>query len=133
LDLNCRFETRGKRDAIIETREEPVEIVLAAEWEWDYEDIFGKGKELDKLKATCKANPTANAFLLVYCSNSKYLDYLERIAEDWVRDPTMDDQAPTLFLHTVIFEDKGRVREFQLLKTVMIHISGIFVWSDRFL
>lgn len=133
LELNCRFEAHGKRDAIIETKEQSAEIVLAAEWEWDYEDIFGKGKELDKLKVTCKTNPTANAFLLVYCPNSKYLDYLERIAEDWIQDPAMDEQAPTLFLHTVIFEERGTVREFQLLKTVMIHTSGILVWTDRFL
>ena len=132
LDLNCRFEAHGKRDAIIEFKN-PVEVLLAAEWEWDYEDIFGKGKELEKLKATCRANPTANAFLLVYCPNSKYLDYLERIAEDWILDPAMVEQAPVLFLHTVIFEDKKGHRAFLRMKTVMIHNTGINVWGDRYL
>ena len=130
LDLNCRFEAHGKRDAIIEFKN-PVEVLLAAEWEWDYEDIFGKGKELDKLKETCRANPTANAFLLVYCPNSKYLDYLEKIAKDWIQSPEMDEQAPTLFLHTVIFEEKRGHREFLRMKTVMIHSERIDVWADR--
>lgn len=132
LDLNCRFEAHGKRDAIIETKN-LAEVILAAEWEWDYKDIFGKGKELDKLKTTCKKNPTADAFLLVYCPNFEYLDYLEKIAEDWILDPTLDEQAPTLFLHTVIFEQKGNNREFLRMKTVMIHNSGIDVWGDRYL
>jgi hypothetical protein len=133
LDLTCRFEAHGKRDAIIETSNPPG-IILAAEWEWDYMSIFGKGKELDKLKSTCRNNPTASAFLLVYCPNSKYLDYLERIAEDWILDPTMKEQAPTLYLHTVIFEEKkGGNKQFLRLKTVMIHNTGIDVWGDRYL
>lgn len=133
LDLTCKFEALGKRDAIIETNEETPEIILAGEWEWDYEDIFGKGKELEKLKATCKQNPTANAFLLIYCPISKYLDHLERIAEFWIKETSKDEQAPTLFLHTIIFELKGSVREFKRLKTVMIHSSGIEVWADSYL
>ncbi len=57
LNLTCRFEAHGKRDAIIEeeNEEKVSQVILAAEWEWDYESIFGKGKELDKLKATCKS------------------------------------------------------------------------------
>lgn len=132
LDLNCRFEAHGKRDAIIELKN-PVQVQLVAEWEWDYESIFGKGKELEKLKTTCIANPTANAFLLVYCPNSKYLDYLARIAEDWILDSNLAEQAPVLFLHTVIFEDKKGHREFLRMKTVVIHNTGIDVWGDRYL
>lgn len=132
LDLNCRFEAHGKRDAIIEFKN-PVEVLLAAEWEWDYESIFGKAKELEKLKTTCRANPTANAFLLVYCPNSRYLDYLTRIAEDWILDTDMAEQAPVLFLHTVIFEDKKGHRAFLRMKTVTIHNTGINVWGDRYL
>ena len=44
FDLICKFECYGKRDAVIETKEENPEALLFAEWEWDYEDIFGKGK-----------------------------------------------------------------------------------------
>ena len=133
LNLTCKFETLGKRDAIIETKEQVSEIILAAEWEWDYDDIFGAGKELDKLKTTCQKNPTANAFLLIYCPIAKYLNHLEKISEYWISETVKDEQAPTLFLHTVIFEEKGNSREFQRLKTVMIHSTGIDVWSDSYL
>lgn len=133
LNLTCKFEALGKRDAIIETKGQESEIVLAAEWEWDYDDIFGDGKELDKLITTCRKNPTANAFLLIYCPISKYLNHLEKIAKFWIKETKTDEQAPTLFLHTVIFEEKGYSREFQRLKTVMIHATGVDVWSDNYL
>jgi len=133
MDLTCKFEALGKRDAVIETKGEASGIILIAEWEWDYDDIFGAGKELDKLKASCKKHETANAFLLIYCPITKYLSHLEKIAEEWIGDTTMAELAPVLFLHTIIFEEKGSIREFQRLKTVMIHSSGIDVWSDNYL
>jgi len=133
LNLTCKFEALGKRDAIIETRAQVPEMILAAEWEWDYDDIFGTGKELDKLKTTCQKNPTANAFLLIYCPITKYLNHLEKISEYWISETATDEQAPTLFLHTVIFEEKGSSREFQTLKTVIIHPTGIDVWNDSYL
>lgn len=133
MDLTCKFEALGKRDAVIETKGEASGVILIAEWEWDYDDIFGSGKELDKLKASCKKHETANAFLLIYCPNSKYLTHLEKIAEEWIGDTTMAELAPILFLHTIIFEEKGSIREFKRLKTVTIHSSGIDVWSDNYL
>lgn len=133
MDLTCKFEALGKRDAVIETKGEASEVILIAEWEWDYDDIFGAGKEIEKLKASCKKHETAAAFLLIYCPNSKYLSHLERIADEWIGDTTMAELAPTLFLHTIIFEQKGSIREFKRLKTVMIHSSGIDVWSDNYL
>jgi hypothetical protein len=133
MNLTCKFEAVGKRDAVIETNEQNSEIILVAEWEWDYDDIFGTGKELDKLRKTCKKNPSADAFLLIYCPVSKYLKHLEEIANYWIDETKNDEQPPNLFVHTVIFEAKGINREFQRLKTVMIHPKGIEVWSDRFL
>ncbi len=133
MDLTCKFEAFGKRDAVIETKGETSGVILIAEWEWDYDDIFGTGKELYKLKASCKKHETANAFLLIYCPNSKYLSHLEKIAEEWIGDTTKAELEPTLFLHTIIFEQKGSIREFQRLKTVTIHTSGIDVWSDNYL
>jgi hypothetical protein len=124
LKLICKYEALGKRVAIIETMEEPPEIILAAEWEWDYDDIFGAGKEPEKLKITCHKNPAADAFLLIYCPAVKYLSHLERIAEYWISQTAADKQAPNLFLHTVIFEEKGSSQKFQRLSTVMIHPMG---------
>lgn len=129
LNLTCRFEAGGKQDALIETIDEVPEIILAAEWEWEFDDIFGKGKELDKLKNTCNRQPSANAFLLIYCPSEKYLDHLDRIAQDWISSST-ETQSPYLYLHTIIFENNGNMRGFQLLKTVVIHKSQIEVWRD---
>jgi hypothetical protein len=132
LNLTCKFEALGRRDAVIETRDEKPEIILVAEWEWDYEDIFGKGKELDKLKASCKASKTAEAFLLIYCPISKYLDHLQRIAEDWIGAMKKVKTPPSLFLHTIIFKERAGYREFDRLMTVEINPSGINVWNERY-
>jgi hypothetical protein len=131
LNLTCKFEALGKRDAVIETRDEKPEIILVAEWEWDYEDIFGKGKELDKLKTSCKASKTAEAFLLIYCPISKYLDHLQRVAEDWIGSVRSVKHPPSLFLHTIIFKERAGYREFDSLMTVEINPSGINVWNER--
>jgi hypothetical protein len=132
LNLTCKFEALGKRDAVIETRDEKPETILVAEWEWDYEDIFGRGKELDKLKTSCKASKTAEAFLLIYCPISKYLDHLQRIAEYWIGSVKKHKRPPSLFLHTIIFKEKTGYRELDRLITVEINPSGIFVWNGRY-
>lgn len=133
LNLTCKFEALGKRDAIIETKDENPEMILAAEWEWDYNDIFGNGKELEKLRVTCQKNPTADAFLLIYCPSNLYLNHLEKIAEYWINETKKDEDAPNLFLHTIIFEEKGNSREFQMQKLVMIHPTGINICSESYL
>jgi len=104
----------GKRDAIIETQDPVPVILLAAEWEWDYDDIFGPGKELDKLRITCQNNPSANAFLLIYCPRERYLDHLDKIAEFWIGETRTEEQPPSLFLHTVIFEENNNTRESEI-------------------
>ena len=49
----------GKRDAIIETKGEAPEVLVVAKWEGDYHDVFGPGKELEKLKPSCAHYETA--------------------------------------------------------------------------
>ncbi len=34
MNLTCKFEALGKRDAVIETKGEVSEVILIAEWEW---------------------------------------------------------------------------------------------------
>lgn len=131
FDLVCKFECYGKRDAVIETNdEENSETLLIAEWEWDYEDIFGSGKELEKLKDSCKKHKTAEAFLLVYCPDKKYPAYLSRIADFWIKAFKKLKNPPSLFLHTIIFGEMKSYREFQRLKTVMIHPTSVLVLND---
>ncbi len=132
FNLLCKFESHGKRDAVIETNDEEPEILLFAEWEWDYEDVFGKGKELEKLKESCRETKTAEAFLLVYCPNYKYPDYLSRIAEFWVKAFKKTKSPPSLFVHTIIFEEIKNVREFERLKTVVIDPREVWVLNDLY-
>lgn len=132
FNLLCKFESHGKRDAVIETNEEEPEVLLFAEWEWDYEDIFGKGKELEKLKDSCRETKTAEAFLLVYCPNHKYPDYLCRIAEFWIRAFKRNKNPPSLFVHTIIFEEAKTAREFERLKTVVINPKEVWVLNDLY-
>lgn len=130
FDLVCKFESHGKRDAVIETKDDKPEILLFAEWEWDYEDIFGKGKELDKLRTSCKEVKTAEAFLLVYCPKQKYPDYLFRITEFWTDSFKKIKNPPSLFLHTIIFADMKTYREFERLKTVVINPTDALILND---
>ena len=130
FNLLCKFESHGKRDAVIETNDDEPEILLFAEWEWDYEDIFGKGKELEKLKISCKETKTAEAFLLVYCPNHKYPDYLYRIAEYWINAFKKTKNAPSLFVHTIIFEETKTAREFEKLNTVVIHPTTTIILNE---
>jgi hypothetical protein len=130
LSLNCKFETGGKRDAIIETKGEDPEVILVAEWEWDYADVFGAGKEIEKLKVSCNQFVTADAFLFTYCPNSMFIDYVRKISEAWIIDPTDSELQPTLFLHVLVFSLSGRDREFTRLKTLAIHPSSIDLWED---
>ena len=131
LDFTCKFEALGKRDAVIETKGENPEVILIAEWEWDYNSIFGEKNELEKLKKSCQENSSANAFLLTYCPNLKYLDYLEQIAKFWISKTKSEDNAPTLFLHVIIFEEKANYREFQTLKSIAIHQTGIDILGEK--
>lgn len=131
MGLTCKFEALGKRDAVIETRDDEAEVVLIAEWEWDYDDVFGNGKELDKLQASCKLHRTADAFLLTYCPARKYVDFLERTAEVWLAATNRLKSPPTLFFHSMIFEEKGGVRIFDRFRTVEIHVDSLRVWSDH--
>jgi len=132
MNLICKFEALGKRDAVIETSDEDPQIVLVAEWEWDFNDIFGKGKELEKLKSSCKDYKTADAFLLTYCPASNYLDFLQSIIEYWVKGTKTQKRPPTLYAHIVIFQEKAGFREFDKLRTVEINSQFLDVWSEQY-
>lgn len=132
FNLLCKFESHGKRDAVIETNEEDPQILLFAEWEWDYEDIFGEGKELKKLRDSCRETKTAEAFLLIYCPNYKYSNYICRIAEFWVKAFKRNKNPPSLFVHTIIFNESKNTREFERLKTVVINPLEVWVLNDLY-
>lgn len=128
MDLVCRFESGGKRDALIETRDE--KVLIGAEWEWNFEDVFGKTKELEKLKITCEKNESAHAFLLTYCPSHVYLEFIERVTSIWRGYFSAFERPPSLFLHTVVFDPTGNLRQFSFLKTLVISGNQIEVWKD---
>ncbi len=129
--LICKFETQGKRDAIIEMPDPP-QVMLVAEWEWDYRDIFGKGKELEKLRESCKQFPQAQAFLLTYCPQDEYVEYLEQVAKYWMEpSKSRKKNAPWLYFHAVIFNEEGTFRVFDRLRSVAIGTKAIQVWNDQ--
>jgi len=131
MDLVCRFETSGKRDAVIETRDDPPDVVVVAEWEWDGDDVFGAGKELEKLRQSCRGNRWAQAFLLTYCTESTYPDFLQRVAEYWIGVTPRRRSIPVLYLHAVIYEEQGNIREFQRLRTATIDGECVEMWMDE--
>lgn len=131
LNLCCKFEANGRRDAVIQARDDSQTDILFAEWEWDYLDVFGKGKELEKLKDSCKESKTGEALLLTYCPETDFVDYLQRIADYWISSVKKIKNPPALFLHTVIFEEASYCRNFDRLRTVEIAPEGISVWNDK--
>jgi hypothetical protein len=131
MELTCKFETLGKRDAIIETKNDPTEVVLVAEWEWDGEDVFGKAKELEKLWTTCREHPEAGGFLLTYCTAANYVNYLKRITEYWLNAARRRSKTPVLYLHTIIYRDDGAIREFEILRTADIDADLVRLWPDK--
>jgi hypothetical protein len=131
MTWTCKFETAGKRDAILETTDEQPVVVLVAEWEWDTQDVFGKGKELDKLKATCRDHPAASAFLLTYCTGPNYPNFLERVAGEWSPTVPRRRKANQLYLHTIVYSEQGRVRQFERLRTALIEPGRIELWCDE--
>jgi hypothetical protein len=132
LNWNCKFETLGKRDAVVATRDDPPIMVLAAEWEWDTEDIFAKGKELDKLRVTCANNSDATAFLLTYCTEASYPSFVERVVDAWCPPRVRRRTAPGLYLHTIVYVEEGSVRVFDRLRTAVITSDRLVLWCDEF-
>lgn len=132
LDLTFKFESGGKRDAIIEeTFGETTSVILGAEWEWNGPNIFGKGKELEKLKITCETHPTSHAFLLTYCPTFMYAEFVDKVAKIWRNYFPELDASPAPFLHSVVFDQVKNLRQFVSLNTVVIDHDHIEVWKEE--
>lgn len=130
FEFDCKFECNGKRDAVIETRDEDPEILLFAEWEWDYHDVFGKGKELEKLRDSCRATDTADAFLLVYSPIADYPKYLFDIVTYWQKAFSRKKTPPALFINTIVFNPNSSWRDILSLNSLMVHDSNVQIMSD---
>ncbi len=131
LDLTCKFESGGKRDALIETRDGEPQVLIAAEWEWNWHDVLGKGKELEKLRDTCRKHEYSHGFLLTYCPQTQYPDFVFTVARNWQQYFADLEVPPTLFLHTIAFDQQKKLREFSCLKTLVISGTQLQEWTDR--
>lgn len=129
MRLNCRFEAMGRLDAVIETVEKKPTIVLLAEWEWDYQDIFDKGKELEKLWEGTRNLRYGNALLFTYCPFNEHDDFVKAIVEYWQRRAIKKRDPPLLFLLIVIYKGDS-LREFQFIRTIEIHPKEVKLWDD---
>jgi hypothetical protein len=129
MDLICRFEARGRRDAVIETKDDNPETLLFAEWEWDYTDVFGKGKEIDKLKDSSRSEKKADAFLLTYCPEKEFDDYWQKVAIEWLTPKRTKIIEASLFLHIICFTQNLKSRTFQTLHSIEINKEGITIWT----
>ena len=131
LSLNCKFETEGRLDAVIEAFDQEGNsiCVFFAEWEWDYLDIFGKGKELEKLWEGTHKLQYANALMFTYCPIDKYFDFLKQVTEYWQQKIDKMQDYPRLFLVTVLHSGTS-FREFQNVRTVEIDAEQINLWYD---
>lgn len=130
MDLTCKFEARGRRDAVIETKDDDPKILLFAEWEWDYLDVFGKGKEIEKLKDSCRSEKDADAFLLTYCPESSFENYWQKVATEWLTPKKTKVIESSLFLHIICFSENLKSRTFQTLNTIVINSSEIEIWTN---
>jgi hypothetical protein len=130
LNLICKFESGGKRDALIETRDDEPQVLIGAEWEWNYNDVFGKGKELEKLRETCLKHEASHAFLLTYCPQNVYSEFVVRVTKIWQDFFPDFTVPPSLFHHTITFDQQKMIREFICLKTLVISGKQIEQWRD---
>lgn len=129
LDLNWRFETLNRIDGFIETLEEKPRPILLAEWEWNHEDIFGTGKELEKLKKGVEGLTDADGLLLTYCPTEKYLVLLEEVVKYWQHEVNKKN-FPLLYFITLGYKVLPTILEFQYLRTVQISAKEVILWDD---
>jgi hypothetical protein len=129
LNLSCRFEVLGRLDAVIETREAKPQVILLAEWESDYRDLFGKGKELSKLLGGVKAHKGADALLFTYCPENQYLDFAKAVVEYWQGKLPARSHA-VLYSLTFLYEQKRPLHFFQCLRTMQVPRREVLLWDD---
>jgi hypothetical protein len=129
LALKCRFETHGRLDALIETMQEKPKPVLLAVWEWNYQDIFGKDKELEKLRTGLRKLRGADGFLLTYCPTVDYLNFVKRVLKYWQQGAS-GTNYPLLYLVVIAYQQRDALLEFQYMRTIQIFPREIVLWDD---
>jgi hypothetical protein len=128
--FGCKFEGEEKSDAVLENHSGATPTAIIAKWDWNHEDIFGEGNVLEKLRTSCTENANAAAFLQTFCMADDYDVYLQKVAAFWASAFRESQNPPVLFLHTIVFEQSGEMREFARLRSVEIDIDYLTVLND---
>lgn len=129
LNLNCRFEVMGRLDAVIETREAEPQVMLVAEWEFDHRDVFGKGKELPKLRRRANELRGADALLFTYCPLNEYPDWARAVVEYWQGKRSRRSHA-SLFAPVMVYEKQGSLETLMCFRTIQVLPSEVVLWDD---
>ena len=125
--LACKFEATGRYDAIVHSLTGNLPV-LVAEWEWDFEDVFGPGKELDKLiRAAKEHGSTADCLLITYHPEDRSNDLVAKSIKMWRRNT--GNLPATLYLVIVVFSGSS-LRQFRSLRVVEIRSKETLVWGD---
>lgn len=129
LNLDCVFETMGRLDAIIQIPDDPPETILFAEWEAKYEDVFGTGKELEKLWKGTTSNQGTNALLVTYCPLENYGGFLREVTKYWQNEDKRRKKRPVLFLVTILYQVTKNLHVFHTISGTEIHKEGVKIWG----
>ena len=123
MDYKTEFEVLGRHDACI--RNELNEIVVYSEWEWNCHDIFGPGKELQKLITSVEKDLNANALLLTYVEDGNYKLFLKEVYETWTKETDA-----TLYLMTPLVTKTEDISSIVSLRVVDISREFVICWAD---
>lgn len=131
LWFDCQFEVEGKRDGIIVSRDVPPMAKIIIEWEWDYLEVFERGKEFEKVINTVKKyNDCASALLLTFCPIEKFPDFSQRVVMSWQKEQSLADK--NFYLCAALTLPVPEKKElFVTLRTLEIYKDQVFLWEDR--
>ena len=128
--FGCKFEGEEKRDAVLENSSGTTQTSITAKWDWDNEDIIGEGSIVEKLRMSCTEKANTAAFMLTFCGAADYDAHLQKAAAFWSSAFHESQDPPALYLHTIVFEQNGEVRELDRLHSVEIDIDYVTVLNN---
>ncbi|MCS6832534.1 MAG: hypothetical protein NZ521_03080 [Flammeovirgaceae bacterium] len=131
LWLDCQFEVEGRRDGIIVSRENPPVAKIIIEWEWDYLEVFERGKQLEKIINTVKKyKDCTSALLLTFCPLENFADFSQRVVAHWQKEQSLADK--NFYLCAALTLPSPEKKEFFVtLRTLEIYKEQVFLWEDR--
>jgi hypothetical protein len=130
LGLDCVFETMGKHDAVIQTFDANPRVTLVAEWESNYQTVFGDGQEIDKLWRDTSRRQDAHAMLFTYCPSDKYSSFLKRVVQDWQGRLANAKRSPSLFLLVVLYQSDSSSRWYDICRATEVLRDQVKLWYD---